>query len=65
MDITAGSTDCYYFGCLHNKCVSPGANYEYPKTASTSVYINGVHGSATMTQAEAVTWKNPKQGYGL
>jgi hypothetical protein len=48
MDIDAGSTDCYYYGCLTAKCVAPG-------TAS-SVYTG-------VTAANEVALKYPAGGY--
>lgn len=34
MDITAGTTDCYYFGCLTAKCTAPSTAYP-PLTSVT------------------------------
>jgi len=50
MDNTAGSTECYYFGCITNYCVAPSVN---------SMWGSGV------SYANAVLRKYPVDGYGI
>lgn len=49
MDNTAGSTECYYFGCITNYCKAP---------STVSMYT-------VLTYANAVLRKYPTDGYGL